>query len=42
MRAAPIRWHRDPENPSQVHPWLREYQVAIDEGRGADAVAILQ
>jgi conjugative relaxase-like TrwC/TraI family protein len=37
-----IRRHRDPEDPSRVHPWLRDYQVAIDEGRGIDAVAILQ
>jgi hypothetical protein len=37
-----IRRHRDPEDPSRVHPWLRDYQVAVDEGRGSDAVAILQ
>jgi hypothetical protein len=36
-----IRRHRDPDNPSRVHPWLRDYQVAVDEGRGADAVALL-
>ncbi len=36
-----IRRHRDPRDPSRVHPWLRDYQVAIDEGRGVDAVAIL-
>jgi conjugative relaxase-like TrwC/TraI family protein len=37
-----IRRHRNPENPAEVHPWLRDYQVAVDEGRGVDAVAILQ
>ena len=37
-----IRRHRDPDNPEQVHPWLRDYQIAVDEGRGVDAVAILQ
>ena len=37
-----IRRHRNPENPGQVHPWLRDYQVAVDESRGVDAVAILQ
>ena len=37
-----IRRHRDPENPSQVHLWLRDYQIAVDQGRGVDAVAILQ
>ena len=37
-----IRRHRDPANPNQVHPWLRDYQIAVDEGRGIDAVAILQ
>jgi conjugative relaxase-like TrwC/TraI family protein len=37
-----IRRHRDPENPGEQHPWLRDYQIAIDQGRGADAVAILQ
>ncbi len=37
-----IRRHRDPGNPAEVHPWLRDYQVAVDQGRGFDAVAILQ
>ena len=37
-----IRRHRDPENPARVHPWLRDYQIAVDQGRGLDAVAILQ
>jgi hypothetical protein len=37
-----IRRHRDPDNPAQVHPWLRDYQIAVDQGRGVDAVAILQ
>jgi conjugative relaxase-like TrwC/TraI family protein len=37
-----IRRHRDPENPQRAHPWLRDYQIAIDQGRGPDAVAILQ
>jgi conjugative relaxase-like TrwC/TraI family protein len=37
-----IRRHRDPTDPSRVHPWLRDYQVAVDQGRGSDAVAILQ
>jgi conjugative relaxase-like TrwC/TraI family protein len=37
-----IRRHRDPDNPSQVHPWLRHYQIAVDDGRGLDALAILQ
>ena len=37
-----IRRHRDPDNPKRVHPWLRDYQIAVDQGRGADAVAILQ
>ena len=37
-----IRRHRDPDNPGQAHPWLRDYQIAVDEGRGIDAVAILQ
>jgi conjugative relaxase-like TrwC/TraI family protein len=37
-----IRRHRNPANPAQGHPWLRDYQVAVDLGRGSDAVAILQ
>jgi hypothetical protein len=37
-----IRRHRNPEHPGEVHPWLGDYQVAVDEGRGTDAVAILQ
>lgn len=37
-----IRRHRDPDDPSRVHPWLRDYQVAVDQGRGTDAVALLQ
>jgi conjugative relaxase-like TrwC/TraI family protein len=37
-----IRRHRNPANPAQVHPWLRDYQMAVDQGRGADATAILQ
>ena len=37
-----IRRHRDPRDPSLVHPWLRDYQVAVDEGRGVHAVAILR
>jgi hypothetical protein len=37
-----IRRHRDPHDPAQVHPWLRDYQIAVDQGRGVDAVAILQ
>ena len=37
-----IRRHRDPDNPAQVHPWLRDYQITVDKGRGLDAVAILQ
>jgi len=37
-----IRRHRDPDNPAHVHPWLRDYQIAVDQGRGLDAVAILQ
>ena len=37
-----IRRHRDPDNPAQVHPWLRDYQIAVDQGRGLDAVVILQ
>ena len=37
-----IRRHRDPDNPSQAHPWLRDYQIAVDDGRGVNAVAILQ
>ena len=37
-----IRRHRDPSSPRQLHPWLRDYQIAVDEGRGIDAVAILQ
>jgi conjugative relaxase-like TrwC/TraI family protein len=37
-----IRRHRNPANPAQGHPWLRDYQVAVDQGRGSDAVAILQ
>jgi hypothetical protein len=37
-----IRRHRDPQNPAHVHPWLCDYQIAVDEGRGTDAVAILQ
>jgi len=34
--------HRNPNNPAEVHPWLRDYQVAVDQGRGVDAVVILQ
>jgi len=37
-----IRRHRDPTDPSRAHPWLRDYQIAVDQGRGTDAVAILQ
>jgi conjugative relaxase-like TrwC/TraI family protein len=37
-----IRRHRDASDPRRVHPWLRDYQVAVDEARGQDAVAILQ
>ena len=37
-----IRRHRDPANPARMHPWLRDYQVAVDQGRSADAVALLQ
>jgi conjugative relaxase-like TrwC/TraI family protein len=37
-----IRRHRDPASPAEVHPWLRDYQIAVDQGRGVDAVAILQ
>jgi len=37
-----IRRHRDPDDPARVHPWLRDYQVAVDQGRGADAIALLQ
>jgi conjugative relaxase-like TrwC/TraI family protein len=37
-----IRRHRDPDAPARVHPWLRDYQVAVDEGRGTEAVALLQ
>jgi hypothetical protein len=37
-----IRRHRNPANPARLHPWLRDYQIAVDQGRGADAVAILQ
>ena len=37
-----IRRHRDPDDPARVHPWLRDYQVAVDQGRGGDAVALLQ
>jgi conjugative relaxase-like TrwC/TraI family protein len=37
-----IRRHRDPHNPGRAHPWLRRYQVAVDQGFGVDAVAILQ
>ena len=37
-----IRRHRNPANPAEMHPWLGDYQVAVDQGRGPDAVAILQ
>jgi conjugative relaxase-like TrwC/TraI family protein len=37
-----IRRHRNPANPAHAHPWLRDYQIAVDQGRGADATAILQ
>jgi hypothetical protein len=37
-----IRRHRDPDDPARVHRWLRDYQVAVDQGRGTDAVALLQ
>ena len=37
-----IRRHRDPDDPARMHPWLRDYQVAVDQGRGGDAVALLQ
>ena len=30
-----IRRHRDPDNPERAHPWLRDYQIAVDQGRGA-------
>ena len=31
-----------PATPAELHPWLRDYQIAVDQGRGVDAVAILQ
>jgi hypothetical protein len=37
-----IRRHRNPANLAEAHPWLRDYQIAVDQGRGADAIAILQ
>jgi AAA domain/TrwC relaxase len=37
-----IRRHRDPDDPSRAHPWLRDYQVAVDQGHGTDAVSLLQ
>jgi conjugative relaxase-like TrwC/TraI family protein len=37
-----IRRHRDPGDPGREHPWLRDYQVAVDEGRGVEAVSLLQ
>ncbi len=37
-----IRRHRDPHDPARVHPWLRDYQVAVDQGRGTDAATVLQ
>ncbi|HEX6359468.1 MobF family relaxase, partial [Actinophytocola sp.] len=41
-RLVEIRRHRDPNDPSKLHPWLPEYQVAVDEARGEDAVSILR
>jgi conjugative relaxase-like TrwC/TraI family protein len=41
-RLVEIRRHRDPNDPSKVHPWLPEYQVALDEGHAADAIEILR
>jgi hypothetical protein len=37
-----IRRHRDPASPADPHSWLPAYQIAVDQGRGIDAVAILK
>jgi conjugative relaxase-like TrwC/TraI family protein len=36
-----IRRHIDPANPGEVHPWLRDYQVLVDQGLAVDAVELL-
>jgi AAA domain/TrwC relaxase len=36
-----VRRHRNPDDPSEVHPWLRDFQEAIDDGRAQDAVDLL-
>ncbi|HWI72990.1 MAG TPA: MobF family relaxase, partial [Baekduia sp.] len=37
-----VRRHRDPADPSREHPWLGRYQGLLDEGRGAEAIALLR
>lgn len=37
-----IRRHRNPTDPAREHPWLARYQTALHDGRGQEAVAILQ
>jgi conjugative relaxase-like TrwC/TraI family protein len=41
---AEIRRHVDPADPerAKVHPWLRDYQVALDSGAAREAVDILR
>ncbi|WP_027006151.1 MobF family relaxase [Conexibacter woesei] len=37
-----IRRHRDPDDRSRIHPWLRDYQVLLDRGEAEAAVALLR
>ncbi|HST38999.1 MAG TPA: MobF family relaxase, partial [Conexibacter sp.] len=37
-----VRRHRDPDDPGKIHPWLRDYQVALDAGNAEHAVGLLR
>jgi conjugative relaxase-like TrwC/TraI family protein len=37
-----IRRHRDPERPGELHPWLGEYQIALNKGDGEQALKLLR
>jgi conjugative relaxase-like TrwC/TraI family protein len=42
IKLAEVRRHRDPEDRTRDHAWLSRYQGALHDGRGYDAIAILQ
>lgn len=37
-----VRRHRDPDDPGKIHPWMRDYQVALDAGNAEHAVGLLR